>query len=156
MTTLLQYLAALATDPAAQQAFAHDPESALASSGLSEQDRAILRTRNNGLIQATVGAQAVASMIYSTAPAPAVIYASGPAPAAPVVHVIVIPVHACAAAAPHTQVIYSAAQPAVIYAPALQPAVIYAPAPQPAVIYAPAAQPAVIYAPAPKPDDAPK
>ena len=133
MTTLLQYLAALATDPAAQQAFAHDPEAALASSGLTEQDRAILRTRNNGLIQATVGAQAVASMIYSTAPAPgpAVIYASGPAPVAPVIHVIVIPVHACAAAAPHSQVIYSAAQPAVIYAPAPQPAVIYAPAPKP-------------------------
>lgn len=149
MTTLLQYLAALATDPAAQQAFAHDPETALACSGLSEPDQAILRTRNNGLIQATVGAQAVASMIYSTAPAPAMIYAPGsvPAsPAAPVIHVIVIPVHACSAPAPYSQVIYSAA-----------PAMIYAPLGQPAVIYAPPGQPAVIYAqPSPKPDDSPK
>lgn len=69
MPTLLQYLATLATDPSAQQKFGEDPEGALARSGLTDQDQAVLRTRNAGLIQAIVGQQAAAALIYADSPA---------------------------------------------------------------------------------------
>lgn len=128
MKTLLQYLADLARDPVAQQAFEKDPEGAIASAELSEQDKQILRTRNSALIQATVGKQAADALIYA-APAQ-LIYA------APLIYAHLI----------YAPLIYGqppAAQPPLIYA---QPHLIYA-AP---LIYA---QAPLIYAPAKKPDD---
>src|SRR5688572_31288228 len=76
MKTLLDYLSDLAKDPVAQQVFKKDPEAAIADSGLSDDDKAILRTRNNAAIQAAVGQQAVQAMIYATPPP--FIYASQP------------------------------------------------------------------------------
>jgi len=156
MPTLLQYLATLANDPSAQQKFGEDPEGSLAKSGLSDQDQAVLRTRNGGLIQAIVGQQAAAALIY--ADSPQVIYAAGPQ--APVIY--------ASAPQPQPQVIYGVGATQVIYATGPQPQVIYgvgaaqviyaagpqviygvgAPQPQPQVIYgvgAPQPQPQVIY-----------
>ena len=133
MKTLLQYLADLAKDPVAQEAFKKDPEAAIASSGLSEQDQQVLRSRNNAMIQAAVGKQAVDAMIYAT-PAP-MVYATPP-----MIYAMVPMIYGQA------PMIY--AQPPMIYA---QPPMIYA---QPSMIYAPGtAQPAMIYSPATKPDD---
>ena len=79
MQTLLQYLAALANDPAAQDTFSQDPEAAIAAADLSAADKAVLRTGNAGLIQATVGAQAAAAVVYgSQAAPPMTIYAAAP------------------------------------------------------------------------------
>ena len=129
MKTLLQYLADLAKDPVAQEAFKKDPESAIASSGLSEQDQQVLRSRNNALIQAAVGKQAVDAMIYAT-PAP-MVYATPPMvyAAPPMIYALVPMIYGHAPMAP---MIY--AQPSMIYAPGT-------------------AQPAMIYSPATKPDD---
>ncbi|MBP8805368.1 MAG: hypothetical protein KBI14_02060, partial [Kofleriaceae bacterium] len=117
MSTLLQYLASLAADPAAQQAFAADPGAAIAKADLSEEDRAILASGDGNRIHAQIGRQALATLPGAVAPPtqPAAIYASQPA------------------------AIY-ASQPAAIYAS--QPAAIYAS--QPAAIYA--SHPAAIYA----------
>src|SRR5688500_9893943 len=76
MKTLLEYLSDLAKDPVAQQVFKKDPEAAIADSGLGDDDKAILRTRNNAAIQAAVGQQALQTMIYPTPPP--FIYASQP------------------------------------------------------------------------------
>jgi hypothetical protein len=181
MQTLFQYLAALANDPAAQDAFGQNPASSIDAADLSDADKAVLRTGNAGLIQATVGQQAAAAVIYASPPSaqpPAVIYASGsqhaapviyaqgPQPAAPVIYAPGSPpaapviyaqvVYVTAGAAP---VIYAAGQQApVIYAsPSQQAPVIYASQPaysNPAVIYAATSNPAVIYAAQPAVIDA--
>src|SRR5688572_6173572 len=110
MQSLLQYLANLANDPAAQQKFSQNPDAAIEAADLSDQDKSILRTRNAGLIHATVGQQALAAMIYASEQ-PAMIYASQP-PA----------------------MIYGSQQPAMIYG-SQQPAMIYG-SQHPAMIYA--------------------
>src|SRR3569833_36602 len=102
MPTLLQYLAALANDPSAQQAFGDDPEGALAKSGLSDQDQAVLRTRNSGLIQAIAGQQAAAALIYKADPTQ-LIYATAPQPQ------------------PQPQLIYGVGPPQLNYATKPQP-----------------------------------
>ena len=126
MPTLLQYLATLANDPAAQQKFGEDPEGSLAKSGLTDQDQAVLRTRNGGLIQAIVGQQAAAALIY--ADSPQLIYATAPQPQPQLIYGVGA-----------TQVIYGDApqpQPQVIYGVGATQ-LIYAtqPQPQPQLIY---------------------
>ncbi|HEY6035714.1 MAG TPA: hypothetical protein VIV58_15675, partial [Kofleriaceae bacterium] len=122
MPTLLQYLAALANDPSAQQAFGDDPEGALAKSGLSDQDQAVLRTRNAGLIQAIAGQQAAAALIYKATDPTQLIYAMAPQP--------------------QPQLIYGVGPTQLIYATAPQP--------QPQLIYGVGAT-QLIYAAQPQP-----
>src|SRR3569833_395515 len=161
MPTLLQYLAALANAPSAQQAFGDDPEGALAKAGLSDQDQAVLRTRNSGLIQAIAGQQAAAALIYKADPTQ-LIYATAPQPQPqPQLIYGVGPTQLIYATAPqpqpHPQLIYGvgapqgygASAPALIYgtgygAGAPHPAaLIYAS--HPAALISGAAQPALIY-----------
>ncbi|MCW5804604.1 MAG: hypothetical protein KIT31_19695 [Deltaproteobacteria bacterium] len=170
MQTLLQYLAGLANDPAAQQAFTQNPDAAINAADLSDQDKAVLRTRNAGLIHATAGQQALAAVVYAPGQqAPAYIYASqapGPQPPAYIYAsqppVYIYAAHAQAAAPPPPHYIYAAAQPPAPYiyaqppvshAPyiyAQQPAYIYATPPQPYIYAAQHQQPAYIYAAAPQ------
>src|SRR3569832_1600510 len=150
MPTLLQYLAALANDPSAQHAFGDDPEGALAMSGLSDQDQAVLRTRNSGLIQAIAGQQAAAALIYKATDPTQLIYATAPQPQ------------------PQPQLIYGVGPTQLIYAtqPQPQPQLIYGvgatqliyatqPQPQPQLIYGVGAA-QLLYAPAPQPPPHPQ
>src|SRR3569833_157342 len=129
MPTLLQYLAALANDPSAQQAFGDDPEGALAKSGLSDQDQAVLRTRNSGLIQAIAGQQAAAALSYKATDPTQLIYATAPQPQ------------------PQPQLIYGVGPTQLTYATQPQP--------QPQLIYGVGAT-QLIYATAPQPQPHPQ
>lgn len=153
MKTLLQYLADLAKDPVAQEAFKKDPETAIANSDLSDADKQILHTRNNAVIQATVGRQAVEAMIYAT-PAPMIyaapmIYGHPQMIYAPMIYGMPQMIYAAPMIYGHPPMIYGH-NPAMIYG---QPPMIY----QPQMIYAPGsagAAPPMIYAPnTTKPDD---
>ena len=111
MQTLLSYLAHLAADPAAQQAFAAQPETAIAAADLSEADKATLRSRDPGRLHAAIGQEAAAAVVYASSPA-AVVYAAG-APQGAVVY---------AAGAPHAAIVYAAGQAQVVYAAGASPA----------------------------------